>query len=92
MSASMLERMQMGLRLKFEKKRDELARLKQRVDDLQDIETSSMMKGISSRMEIAVNMENLDDKIKAGDQIKVETNIMMQKFEIALLKRYQDTH
>ena len=43
-------------------------------------------------MELAVNMENLEDKIKAGDQIKVETNIMMQKFEIALIKRYQDTH
>ena len=37
-------------------------------------------------------MDNLDDKISAGESIRVETNLMMQKFEIALLERYQETH
>ena len=51
-----------------------------------------MMAGIQSRLVAAVNMETLEDKISAGDQIRLETNLMMQKFEIALLERYQETH
>ena len=33
-------------------------------------------------------MENLDDKITASDSIRVETNVMMQKLEVAFIKKY----
>ena len=50
------------------------------------------MAGIQTRLAAAVNMDNLEDKITASDSIRVETNIMMQKLEVAMLQRYQDTH
>lgn len=84
--------MRTGLQKRFENKEAELAHLKQRVEGLDDPQKTNMMAGIQSRLVAAVNLEKLEDKIAAGDQIKLETNLMMQKFELALLERYQDTH
>ena len=85
---SMLDKMKTGMKLKFEKKSKELARLQQRVEGLQDPQKTALMAGIQTRLAAAVNMDSLEDKITASDSIRVETNIMMQKLEVAMLQRY----
>ena len=84
----MLDKMKTSMKLKFEKKSKELARLQQRVEGLQDPQKTALMAGIQTRLAAAVNMDNLEDKITASDSIRVETNIMMQKLEVAMLQRY----
>ena len=52
----------------------------------------NMLGGIHSRVVAQLNIDNLEDKITAGNQIRAETNLMMIKFENALKERYHKTH
>ena len=57
-----------------------------------DPQAQNLLAGIHSRVVAAVNLEKLEDKITAGNQIRAETNLMLMKFEMALKDRYHEAH
>ena len=52
---------------KIDKHLEELNQLDRRVKTVRDPEAANMLTGIHSRVVAAVNLENLDDKIIAGE-------------------------
>ena len=59
---------------------------------MSDPQAKDLLAGIHSRVVAAVNIDNLEDKITAGNQIRAETNLMLMQFEKALKERYTETH
>ena len=90
--SSLMSRIESSLSTKYAVHIDEISRLNMRIKTISDPEALSLLTGIHSRVVAAVNIENLEDKITAVDQIRAEKNNMMMKFESALQERYKDTH
>ena len=58
---------------------------------MKSTDTKVALKGMLNRAEAAVQLDNLEDKIIASNHIKVEQNLLLQKFQIAIKKKYEDT-
>ena len=66
-SNSLMSRIRSSLNLRVSKHMEEIEDLNRRVKTITDPEAANLLNGIQSRLVAAVNIDNLEDTIAAGD-------------------------
>ena len=83
-----MQKIAKSLIFKVQNKQKELEEIEHRAESLKQPEVKTALQGIHSRAVAAVNLTNLDDKYRASNQIRLESNLLMMKFKEALKVKY----
>ena len=78
---SLADRIGKSLLIQVATQKKELEMVRERAKMLDNPEAQAAFEGIETRAEAALDLKNLEDKQAASDQIRIEGNILMLRFQ-----------
>ena len=86
--SSLADRIGKSLLIQVATQKKELEMVRERAKMLDNPEAQAAFEGIETRAEAALDLKNLEDKQAASDQIRIEGNILMLRFQEAFTNKY----